>query len=49
MSLIYGYNGEKGTTGSEQVESNKESIEDIKEFVGWSLILRVLNYHMLVL
>ena len=37
MSLIYGYNEEKGTTGSEQVraevESNKENIEDIKEFV----------------
>ena len=38
MSLIYGYNDEKGTAGSEQVragvESNKENIEDIKEFVG---------------
>ena len=35
MSLIYGYNNEKGTTGSgEQVETNKESIEDIKEFIG---------------
>ena len=38
MSLIYGYNNEKGTTGSEQVqaevESNKESIEDIKKFIG---------------
>ena len=39
MSLIYGYNNdEKGTTGSgeqvKQVEANKESIEDIKEFIG---------------
>ena len=35
MSLIYGYNDEKGTTGSgEQVETNKESIENIKEFIG---------------
>ena len=34
MSLIYGYE-EKGATGSgEQVEANKESIEDIKEFIG---------------
>ena len=34
MSLIYGYE-EKGVTGfGEQVEANKESIEDIKEFVG---------------
>ena len=34
MSLIYGYE-EKGATGfGEQVESNKENIEDIKEFVG---------------
>ena len=38
MSLIYGYNEEKGAAGSDQalaeVESNKESIEDIKEFIG---------------
>ena len=34
MSLIYGYE-EKGATGfGEQVKSNKESIEDIKEFIG---------------
>ena len=37
MSLIYGYE-EKGATGSEEVraevEVNKESIEDIKEFIG---------------
>ena len=34
MSLIYGYE-EKGAVGSgEQVEANKESIEDIKEFIG---------------
>ena len=34
MSLIYGYE-KKGAVGSgEQVEANKESIEDIKEFIG---------------
>ena len=34
MSLIYGYE-EKGAVGfGEQVEANKESIEDIKEFIG---------------
>ena len=34
MSLIYGYE-EKGAVGSgEQVEANKESIENIKEFIG---------------
>ena len=34
MSLIYGYE-ERGAAGSgEQVEANKESIEDIKEFIG---------------
>ena len=33
MSLIYGYE-EKGVVGSEQVKANKESIEDIKEFIG---------------
>ena len=55
MSLIYGYN-EKEATGSKQVlaevEANKESIEDIKEFIGDAgsvlreiLVLRVFNYH----
>ena len=37
MSLIYGYE-EKGAVGSKEVlaevEANKESIEDIKEFIG---------------
>ena len=33
MSLIYGYE-EKGVEGSKQVEANKESIKDIKEFIG---------------
>ena len=37
MSLLYGYK-EKGVVRSnsqdEQVEANKESIKDIKEFIG---------------
>ena len=33
MSLIYGYE-EKGAVGFKQVKANKESVEDIKEFIG---------------